>query len=190
MALLVQKYGGTSVGTIDRIKAVAEKIAGYKDQGNDMVIVVSAMSGETNRLTDLAKQIDPSIRGRELDVLLTTGEQVTIALLTTALHKLGYAAVSYTGGQVKILTDNSHNKARILSIDSENINKDLSEGNIVVVAGFQGVDENGNITTLGRGGSDTTGVALAAALKAVECQIFTDVDAQYKFTSLIADLFE
>ncbi|MBT3205798.1 MAG: aspartate kinase [Gammaproteobacteria bacterium] len=179
MALLVQKYGGTSVGTIDRIKAVAEKIAGYKDQGNDMVIVVSAMSGETNRLTDLAKQIDPSIRGRELDVLLTTGEQVTIALLTTALHKLGYAAVSYTGGQVKILTDNSHNKARILSIDSVNIKKDLSEGNIVVVAGFQGVDENGNITTLGRGGSDTTGVALAAALKADECQIFTDVDGVY-----------
>ena len=179
MALLVQKYGGTSVGTIDRIKAVAEKIVGYSKQGNDMVIVVSAMSGETNRLTDLAKQIDPSIRGRELDVLLTTGEQVTIALLTTALHKLGHKAVSYTGGQVKILTDNAHNKARILSIDAVNINQDLEQGNIVVVAGFQGVDEKGNITTLGRGGSDTTGVALAAALKADECQIFTDVDGVY-----------
>jgi len=179
MALLVQKYGGTSVGTIDRIKAVAEKIAGYRDRGNDMVIVVSAMSGETNRLTALAKEIDPSIRGRELDVLLTTGEQVTIALLTTALHQLGYDAVSYTGGQVKILTDNSHNKARILSIDSVNIKQDLAVGKIVVVAGFQGVDEKGNITTLGRGGSDTTGVALAAALKAYECQIFTDVDGVY-----------
>ncbi len=179
MALLVQKYGGTSVGSIDRIKAVAEKIVGYRNQGNDMVIVVSAMSGETNRLTELAKQIDPLIRGRELDVLLTTGEQVTIALLAAALNKLGYPAVSYTGGQVRILTDDAHNKARIRSIDSANIKKDLSEGKIVVVAGFQGVDDKGNITTLGRGGSDTTGVALAAALKADECQIFTDVDGVY-----------
>jgi len=179
MALLVQKYGGTSVGTIDRIKAVAEKIIGYSNLGNDMVIVVSAMSGETNRLTELARQIDPYIRGRELDVLLTTGEQVTIALLTTALHKLGHDAVSYTGGQVKILTDNVHNKARIQSIEACNIEQDLAQGKIVVVAGFQGVDENGNITTLGRGGSDTTGVALAAALKADECQIFTDVDGVY-----------
>ncbi len=179
MALLVQKYGGTSVGSIERIEAVAEKIIGYKDQGNDMVVVVSAMSGETNRLTDMAKQVNPRVRGRELDVLLTTGEQVTIALLAMALEKRGYHARSYTGGQVKILTDNAHNKARILSIDAGNIDKDLKKGRIVVVAGFQGVDEHGNITTLGRGGSDTTGVALAAALKADECQIFTDVDGVY-----------
>jgi len=179
MALLVQKYGGTSVGSIERIKAVAEKIIAYKMKGNDMVVVVSAMSGETNRLTDMAKQIDPAVRGRELDVLLTTGEQVTIALLSMALHKLGQSAVSYTGAQVKILTDNAYNKARILSIDSGNIQQDLAAGNVVVVAGFQGVDEKGNITTLGRGGSDTTGVALAAALKADECQIFSDVDGVY-----------
>lgn len=179
MALLVQKYGGTSVGTIERIEAVAEKIIGYKNQGNDMVVVVSAMSGETNRLTDLARQIDPSVRGRELDVLLTTGEQVTIALLSMALEKRGYPAKSYTGAQVKILTDGAHNKARILSIDAGNIGQDLKRGKVIVVAGFQGVDENGNITTLGRGGSDTTGVALAAALKADECQIFTDVDGVY-----------
>jgi aspartate kinase len=179
MALLVQKYGGTSVGSVERIEAVADKVIGYKNQGNDMVVVVSAMSGETNRLTDLAKQINPSIRGRELDVLLTTGEQVTIALLTMAIEKRGYAAKSYTGAQVKIVTDGAHNKARILAIDSDNINQDLAEGKIIVVAGFQGVDEKGNITTLGRGGSDTTGVALAAALKADECQIFTDVDGVY-----------
>jgi aspartate kinase len=179
MALLVQKYGGTSVGSVERIEAVADKVIGYKNQGNDMVVVVSAMSGETNRLTDLAKQINPSIRGRELDVLLTTGEQVTIALLSMAIEKRGYAAKSYTGAQVKIVTDGAHNKARIQSIDAGNIKQDLAEGKIIVVAGFQGVDENGNITTLGRGGSDTTGVALAAALKAEECQIFTDVDGVY-----------
>jgi aspartate kinase len=179
MALLVQKYGGTSVGSIERIEAVAEKIIGYKNQGNDMVVVVSAMSGETNRLTDLAKQINPKIRGRELDVLLTTGEQVTISLLAIALEKRGCPAISYTGGQVSIVTDDAFNKARILSIDSENINRDLAAGRVVVVAGFQGVDAKGNITTLGRGGSDTTGVALAAALKADECQIFTDVDGVY-----------
>lgn len=179
MALLVQKYGGTSVGSIERIQAVADKIIEYKNQGNDLVVVVSAMSGETNRLTDLAKQINPAVRGRELDVLLTTGEQVTIALLSMAFHQRGYQAKSYTGGQVKILTDDAHNKARILSIDAVNIKQDLKDGNIVVVAGFQGVDEKGNITTLGRGGSDTTGVALAAALKADECQIFTDVDGVY-----------
>ncbi len=167
------------MGSIERIEAVADKVIGYKNQGNDMVVVVSAMSGETNRLTDLAKQINPSIRGRELDVLLTTGEQVTIALLTMAIEKRGYAAKSYTGAQVKIVTDGAHNKARILAIDSDNIKQDLAEGKIIVVAGFQGVDENGNITTLGRGGSDTTGVALAAALKADECQIFTDVDGVY-----------
>lgn len=179
MALLVQKYGGTSVGSIERIEAVADKVIGYKNQGNDMIVVVSAMSGETNRLTDLARQINPSIRGRELDVLLTTGEQVTIALLAMAIEKRGYSAKSYTGAQVKILTDNAHNKARILSIDAGNILEDIGQGKIVVVAGFQGVDEKGNITTLGRGGSDTTGVALAAALKADECQIFTDVDGVY-----------
>jgi aspartate kinase len=179
MALIVQKYGGTSVGSVERIEAVAEKIIGYKQQGHDLVVVVSAMSGETNRLTELAKQIDPRARGRELDVLLTTGEQVTIALLAMALQKRGHPARSYTGGQVRILTDDAHNKARILSIDADNIRHDLELGRIVVVAGFQGVDRDGNITTLGRGGSDTTGVALAAALEADECQIFTDVDGVY-----------
>jgi aspartate kinase len=179
MALLVQKYGGTSVGSIERIEAVADKVIAYKEQGNDMVIVVSAMSGETNRLLGLAQQISPKARGRELDVLLTTGEQVTIALLAMALEGRGYAAKSYTGGQVKIVTDSVHNKARIKSIDHQNIQRDLDAGRIIVVAGFQGVDEESNITTLGRGGSDTTGVALAAALKADECQIFTDVDGVY-----------
>ncbi len=179
MALLVQKFGGTSVGSIDRIEAVAEKVSSYRDQGHDMVVVVSAMSGETNRLIELAQQIDPQARGRELDVLLTTGEQATIALLAMALEKRGYPARSYTGGQVKITTDSAHNKARIKSIDHEKITDDLAQGRIVVVAGFQGVDEHNNITTLGRGGSDTTGVALAAALKADECQIFTDVDGVY-----------
>ncbi len=179
MALLVQKYGGTSVGSIERIEAVADKVVAYKDQGNDMVIVVSAMSGETNRLVALAQDINPQASGRELDVLMTTGEQVTIALLAIALEKRGYAAKSYTGGQAKIVTDNNHNKARIKSIDHHNIQRDLDAGRIIVVAGFQGVDEESNITTLGRGGSDTTGVALAAALKADECQIFTDVDGVY-----------
>jgi len=179
MALLVQKYGGTSVGTIERIEAVADKVITYKEQGNDMVVVVSAMSGETNRLIGLAQQINPKGKGRELDVLLTTGEQVTIALLAMALEKRGYTAKSYTGGQASIVTDSAHNKARIKSIDNQNIRQDLEAGCIVVVAGFQGVDENSNITTLGRGGSDTTGVAMAAALKADECQIFTDVDGVY-----------
>ena len=179
MALLVQKFGGTSVGTIERIEAVADKVARYREAGNDMVVVVSAMSGETNRLIELAKQIDAGARGRELDVLLTTGEQVTIALLAMALEKRGYPARSYTGGQAKITTDSAHNKARIKSIDHKRITEDLENGRIVVVAGFQGVDEQDNITTLGRGGSDTTGVALAAALKADECQIFTDVDGVY-----------
>jgi aspartate kinase len=179
MPLLVQKYGGTSVGSIERIEAVADKVIVYKEQGNDMVIVLSAMSGETNRLMALASEITPKPKGRELDVLLTTGEQVTIALLAMALVKRGYPAKSYTGGQVRIVTDSAHNKARIKSIDNENIRKDLDEGTIVVVAGFQGVDEQSNITTLGRGGSDTTGVALAAALGADECQIFTDVDGVY-----------
>ena len=179
MALLVQKFGGTSVGTIERIEAVADKVIAYRDQGHDMVVVVSAMSGETNRLVELAREIDPRAGGRELDVLLTTGEQVTIALLAMALEKRGYPARSYTGGQVKITTDSAHNKARIKSIGHENITRDLEAGRVVVVAGFQGVDEQGHITTLGRGGSDTTGVALAAALKADECQIFTDVDGVY-----------
>lgn len=179
MPLLVQKYGGTSVGSIERIEAVADKVIAYKEQGNDMVVVLSAMSGETNRLMALAGEINPNPKGRELDVLLTTGEQVTIALLAMAFAKRGYPAKSYTGGQVRIVTDSAHNKARIKSIDNQNIRRDLDEGKIVVVAGFQGVDEQSNITTLGRGGSDTTGVALAAALGADECQIFTDVDGVY-----------
>ena len=179
MPLLVQKYGGTSVGSIERIEAVADKVIAYKEQGNDMVVVLSAMNGETNRLLALAGEITPNPKGRELDVLLTTGEQVTIALLAMALTKRGYPAKSYTGAQVSIVTDSAHNKARIKSIDNENIRRDLDQGKIVVVAGFQGVDEHANITTLGRGGSDTTGVALAAALNADECQIFTDVDGVY-----------
>jgi aspartate kinase len=179
MSLLVQKYGGTSVGTVERIQAVAEKIAGYRKQGHDLVIVVSAMSGETNRLIGLASEMQVSPDPREMDVLLSTGEQVTIALLCMALKAKGCEARSYTGGQVKILTDDAHTKARIQSIDENNMRADLDAGRVVVVAGFQGTDENGNITTLGRGGSDTTGVALAAALKADECQIYTDVDGVY-----------
>ncbi len=179
MALIVQKYGGTSVGTPERIEAVAEKIIGYRDQGHQLVVVVSAMSGETNRLLELAAQISDQPVPRELDVLLATGEQVTIALLSMALEKRGCPARSYTGAQVHILTDNAHNKARIQDIDAERVGADLSAGRVVVVAGFQGVDDQGNITTLGRGGSDTTAVALAAALKADECQIFTDVDGVY-----------
>jgi len=179
MALLVQKYGGTSVGSIERIEAVAENVIAYKEQGNDMVVVLSAMSGETNRLLDMAQQISPKASGRELDVLLTTGEQVAIALLAMALEKRGHAAKSYTGGQACILTDSAHNKARIKSVDNLKIRRDLDAGHIIVVAGFQGVDEESNITSLGRGGSDTTGVAMAAALNADECQIFTDVDGVY-----------
>ncbi len=179
MSLLVQKYGGTSVGSIERIEQVADKVASFRAQGHDMVVVLSAMSGETNRLIGLAQQIQDSPDPRELDVLVSTGEQVTIALLCMALKKRGVDARSYTGGQVRILTDNAHTKARIQSIDEENMRADLKAGRVVVVAGFQGVDEQGNITTLGRGGSDTTGVALAAALKADECQIYTDVDGVY-----------
>lgn len=179
MSLLVQKYGGTSVGTIERIEAVAEKVGRFRDQGHDMVVVVSAMSGETNRLIDLAKQIQDTPDPREMDVLVSTGEQVTIALLCMALKKRGYDARSYTGGQVRIVTDDAFNKARIQQIDDANIRADLKAGRVVVVAGFQGVDDHGNITTLGRGGSDTTGVALAAALQADECQIYTDVDGVY-----------
>ncbi len=179
MSLLVQKYGGTSVGSIERIEQVADKVAGFRAQGHDMVVVLSAMSGETNRLIGLAQQVQATPDPRELDVLVSTGEQVTIALLCMALKKRGVDARSYTGSQVRILTDNAHTKARIQSIDEENMRADLSAGRVVVVAGFQGVDEQGNITTLGRGGSDTTGVALAAALKADECQIYTDVDGVY-----------
>ncbi|NQZ54539.1 MAG: aspartate kinase [Piscirickettsiaceae bacterium] len=179
MALIVQKYGGTSVGTIERIQEVTKKLIKYKNEGHDLVVVVSAMSGETNRLMALANEVNDRPHGRELDVLLSTGEQVTIALLCMALEQQGVHATSYTGGQVRILTDNSHNKARIMEIDDNNIRTALAQGRIVVVAGFQGCDEHGNITTLGRGGSDTTAVALAAALKAEECQIYTDVDGVY-----------
>jgi aspartate kinase len=179
MALIVQKYGGTSVGSIERIRNVAERVAKFKTLGHQVVVVVSAMSGETNRLIALAKSIQEHPDPRELDVLVSTGEQVTIALLSMALKDLGLKAKSYTGGQVRILTDASHTKARILRIDEDRMRGDLDSGRVVVVAGFQGVDEHGNITTLGRGGSDTTGVALAAALRADECQIYTDVDGVY-----------
>lgn len=179
MALIVQKYGGTSVGSVERIQEVAKKVIKYRNDGHDIVVVVSAMSGETNRLLALAKEINPDPRGRELDVLLSTGEQVTIALLSMTLQQMGMPAQSYTGSQVRILTDDAHNKARIMQIDDEKMRQDLSEGKVVVVAGFQGCDEHGNITTLGRGGSDTTAVALAASLKADECQIYTDVDGVY-----------
>ncbi|MDH5377599.1 MAG: aspartate kinase [Gammaproteobacteria bacterium] len=179
MALIVQKYGGTSVGSVERIDAVAKKVAKFHQNGDQVVVVVSAMSGETNRLLDLARQVSDQPIPRELDVLLATGEQVTIALLSMALHKHGVEARSYTGSQVHILTDDAFNKARIQEIDDARIRRDLSEGRVVVVAGFQGTDKDGNITTLGRGGSDTTAVALAAALKSDECQIYTDVDGVY-----------
>jgi len=179
MSLLVQKFGGTSVGTTERIQSVAEKVSNYRRQGHDVVVVVSAMSGETNRLVEMAKQMQAEPDPREYDVLVSTGEQVTIALLCMALKNLGFDAKSYTGGQVRITTDDTHSKARIQKIDDESIRKDLAQGRIVVVAGFQGTDEQGNITTLGRGGSDTSAVALAAALKADECQIYTDVDGVY-----------
>ncbi|MEQ4505258.1 aspartate kinase [Pseudomonas sp.] len=179
MALIVQKFGGTSVGSVERIEQVADKVKKFREAGVDLVVVLSAMSGETNRLIELARQISDQPVPRELDVIVSTGEQVTIALLAMALMKRGVPAVSYTGNQVRILTDSAHNKARILQIDDQKIRSDLKAGRVVVVAGFQGVDEHGNITTLGRGGSDTTGVALAAALKADECQIYTDVDGVY-----------
>ena len=179
MALIVQKYGGTSMGSPERIKNVARRVARFRAEGHQVVVVVSAMSGETNRLIALAKEVASSPDPRELDVVISTGEQVTIGLLSMALQDEGLKARSYTGAQVRILTDDAHTKARILNIDEAPIRKDLDEGKVVVVAGFQGVDEHGNITTLGRGGSDTTGVALAAALKADECQIYTDVDGVY-----------
>ena len=180
MAFLVKKFGGTSVGTAERIKHVAKQLHTARESGDDIVVVVSAMSGETNRLVALAREMMPAVVDvRELDVLLATGEQVTIALLAMALKELGVDARSYTGAQVRILTDDSHSKARILEIDKEPILKDIKQGRIVVVAGFQGVNEKGDITTLGRGGSDTSAVALAAALGCDECQIFTDVDGVY-----------
>jgi len=177
--LIVQKYGGTSVGSAERIKSVARRVAKYKAQGHQVVVVVSAISGETNRLIALAKEIQAQPDPRELDVVISTGEQVTIGLVSMALMELGLKAKSYTGAQVRILTDNAFTKARILSIDEQSIRTDLANGYVVVVAGFQGMDEAGNITTLGRGGSDTTGVAIAAALHADECQIYTDVDGVY-----------
>ncbi len=179
MALIVQKYGGTSVGSVERIRRVAEKVARTRAEGHDVVVVVSAMSGETNRLLALAREISERPDPRELDVLLSTGEQVTIALLSMALQAMGRPARSFTGAQVRILTDDAHTKARIQEIDDARIRAQLAEGRVVVVAGFQGVDDHGNITTLGRGGSDTTAVALAAALQADECQIYTDVDGVY-----------
>src|SRR5512137_158510 len=179
MALIVQKYGGTSVGTTERIKNVARRVARFRRQGHQLVVVVSAMAGETNRLLALAKELSPNPNPRELDVVAATGEQVTIGLLAIALDEMGLKARSYTGGQVRLLTDSAFTKARILAIDEHNMRADLAAGTIVVVAGFQGVDAEGNITTLGRGGSDTSGVALAAALTADECQIYTDVDGVY-----------
>jgi len=179
MALIVQKYGGTSVANPERIKNVARRVARFRAQGHQVVVVLSAMSGETNRLIALCKEVQATPDPREMDVVISTGEQVTIGLLCMALKDIGVEARSYTGAQVKILTDNIFTKARILSIDEQNMRRDLADGRVLVVAGFQGVDEVGNITTLGRGGSDTTGVALAAALKADECQIYTDVDGVY-----------
>ncbi len=179
MALIVEKYGGTSVGDVERINHVADKVATSRESGNDMVVVVSAMSGETNRLLELAREINCEAPARELDVLLSTGEQVTIALLSMALHRRGFDARSYTGGQVHIRTDSVHGRARILDIEDARVRNDLANGRVVVVAGFQGVDEDRNITTLGRGGSDTTAVAMAAALNADECRIYTDVDGVY-----------
>ena len=187
MALLVQKFGGTSVGTTERIEAVADKVARFRKEGHDVVVVVSAMSGETNRLIGLANNIMEEPTPREMDVLVSTGEQVTIALLSMALQKRNCDAWSYTGSQVRIVTDSTHTKARIKQIDEQRMREDLDRGRVVVVAGFQGIDECGNITTLGRGGSDTTAVALAAALKADECQIYTDVDGVYTTDPRVVD---
>ena len=179
MALIVQKYGGTSVGSVERIQSVANKVAQFIDDGHQIVVAVSAMSGETNRLTTMANEIQATPCKREMDVLLTTGEQVTIALLSMALQAKGYPAISYTGWQIPITTDSVHSKARIEHIDSEKMLNQLEQGKVVIVAGFQGIAPNGDISTLGRGGSDTTAVALAAALNADECQIYTDVDGVY-----------
>lgn len=179
MALIVQKYGGTSVGTTDRIKNVARRVAKWKAQGHQVVVVVSAMSGETNRLIALARDIQSNPDPRELDVIASTGEQVTVGLLSMALKEIGVDAVSYTGWQMPMRTDSSYTKARIQTIEDQNMRRDLDAGRVIVVAGFQGIDETGSITTLGRGGSDTSAVAIAAALKADECQIYTDVDGVY-----------
>lgn len=179
MALIVQKFGGTSVGSVEKIKNVARRVISEKEKGNDLVVVVSAMSGETNKLVAMANEIADSPSEREYDVLVSTGEQVTIALLAMALHDMGQPAVSYTASQVKITTDSAHSRARIKSIDSAKIHKDLGTGRVVIVAGFQGADEDGNLTTLGRGGSDTSAVAMAAALKADVCDIYTDVEGVY-----------
>ena len=179
MALIVQKYGGTSMGSPERIAAVAERVERARAAGDDVVVVVSAMSGETDRLIKLAKSVNAQPPAREMDVLLATGEQASIALLAMALGGRGVPARSFTGAQVHILTDSAHNKARILDIDNERLRACLAAGQVAVVAGFQGIDADGSITTLGRGGSDTTAVALAAALKADECQIYTDVDGVY-----------
>lgn len=179
MALIVQKYGGTSVGSVQHIERVAERVIASCAQGNQVVVVVSAMSGETDRLVELANSVAEHPAPRELDVLLSTGEQVTIALLAMALIKRGHPAKSYTGSQVHIKTDSVYNKARIIEIDKKRVEQDLANGNVVVIAGFQGIDEHACITTLGRGGSDTTAVAMAAALNADECQIHTDVDGVY-----------
>ena len=179
MPIIVQKYGGTSIGSIEKINTVANKIITEKNNGNDLVVVVSAMSGETNRLLELAKQANSEASGRELDVLVSTGEQVTISLLALALIKKGYKAISLTGSQAGILTDSAFNKARIESINNIIIKKHIKEGSIVIVAGFQGANNEGDITTLGRGGSDTSAVAISVALDAKECQIYTDVDGVY-----------
>lgn len=187
MALIVQKFGGTSVGSVERIAQVAEKIKTFKAQGHDLVIVVSAMSGETNRLIELARSISPDPDPREMDVILSTGEQVTIGLLAMALKAIDVPAVSFTGPQVRIGTDNTFGKARIQHIEDTRLRGALGEGKVIIVAGFQGMDEQGNITTLGRGGSDTTAVALAAALGADECQIYTDVDGVYTTDPRVVD---
>ncbi|MAY91363.1 aspartate kinase [Haliea sp.] len=187
MGLIVQKFGGTSVGSVERIAQVADKVARFRSDGHQVVVVFSAMSGETNRLLGLAHELQEPPLARELDVLLATGEQVTTALLSMALNRRGVAAKSYTGSQVRILTDGAHTKARIRDIDDSRLQADLAAGFVLVVAGFQGVDEQGNITTLGRGGSDTTAVALAAALKADECQIYTDVDGVYTTDPRVVD---
>ena len=179
MALIVQKYGGTSVGSAERIGLVADRVARFKSEGHDVVVVVSAMSGETNRLMGLAREVQANPAPRELDALLSTGEKVTTALLSMALSERDVRARSFSGNQVGILTDSAHNKARIQDIQIDTLQTELDNGGVPVVAGFQGVDLQGNVTTLGRGGSDTTAVALAAALKAQECQIYTDVDGVY-----------
>jgi aspartate kinase len=187
MSLIVQKFGGTSVGDVERIEQVADKVARFRSEGHGIVVVVSAMAGETNRLIALAHEVQTRPVPREMDVLISTGEQVTTALLAMALNKRGVKAKSYNGSQVRILTDDAHTKARIREIDDKRLHADLDAGYVIVVAGFQGVDEHGNITTLGRGGSDTTAVALAAALKADECQIYTDVDGVYTTDPRVVD---